>query len=155
MHIKKGLSGILALVFLAGCLHKPTGLENPKPKDLYLAVVSFYDFLLYKDLDSFADKLEIQARFQNQEHFYNFLDTILPAMWERNFERNRIIDYRILQIRTEPDKDQAWVKIWILSDDILPFGKVMTFEHHWYLYHFVWYPAEIKAPKATWWEKYR
>jgi len=31
----------------------------------------------------------------------------------------------------------------------------MTFKHRWYQSYFIWYPAEIKAPKPTLWEKYR
>ncbi len=147
------LAGILLIVF--SCAKKPPELENPSPQDLYQKVVEFYDFLRNKDLDSFAYKLELQAKFQDQEHFYAFLDTILPAMWERNFERNRILDYQILSLELEPSGDSAWVEVWILSDDTLPFGKVMTFKHRWYQSYFTWYPAEIKAPKPTLWEKYR
>jgi len=143
------------LILLSACYKKPAGLTNPEPQELYQEIIAFYKFIQYKDLDSFADKMEIQGHFEDQDHYYIFLDTILPAMWERKFERNRIIDFQILSIEMNEDETQAWVQIWILSDDTLPFGKVMTYKHRWYFKHFHWYPAEIKAKKATLWEKYR
>lgn len=143
------------LIFLSTCYKKPAGLTNPASEELYQEIVSFYKFIQYKDLDSFADKLEIQSRFEDQDHYYFFLDTILPAMWERKFERNRIKDFQILGLEVDEDETQTWVEIWILSDDTLPFGKVMTFKQRWYLKHSNWYPAEVKAKKATVWEKYR
>jgi hypothetical protein len=139
----------------AQCARKPAGLKHHEPEELYQAVTSFYDFLRTRDLDSFADKADIQVRFEDQSRYYAFLDTMLPAMWERKFEHNRILAYQITAIKINEDQTEAWVKIWIRSDDTLPFGKVMTFSHRWYTRKFNWYPAEIKAPKATILEKYR
>jgi len=142
-------------MIFSACHKKPAGLTNPEPAESYQQFSAFYRFLQYKDLDSFADKLEIQSRFEDQDHYYFFLDTILPAMWERKFERNRILDFQILGLEVDPEQTQAWVEVWIYSDDTLPFGKVMTFKQRWYFKQFNWYPSEIKAGKATVWEKYR
>lgn len=146
---------LLCLLAAAQCARKPAGLKTHEPEELYQATTSFYDYLLMRDLDSFADKDEIRARFEDQNQFYAYLDTMLPAMWERKFERNRVIKYQILAIELNEDQTEAWVKIWIKSDDTLPFGKVMTFSQRWYTHKFIWYPAEVKAPKASVLEKYR
>jgi len=148
-------ASMMLTVGLLGCAKKPPALTQPEPLELYQSVGYFYDSLLYRDLDSFADKDKIRTLFQNEDDFNMFLDSILPAMWERRFERNRILDYQILSIELSEDEETAWVKIWILSDDIYPFGKVMTFSQRWYLRFVNWYPAEIKAKKASIWEKLR
>jgi len=140
---------------LGACAIKPAALKNPEPADLYETVNSFYAFLLNRDLDSFESRDEMQAHFENQDKFYDFLDTIIPAMWERKFDRQRILGYQVRAIEMDPDQNEAWVKIWIRSDDVFPFGKVMTFSQRWYSNAFIWYPAEIKAKKATLIEKYR
>ena len=145
----------LAALALSNCARKPAPLKTPAAPELNEAVTDFYNFLLHKDIDSFADKNEMQSRFQDQDKFYTFLDTILPAMWERNFERNRINEYSVLAMDLNADQSEAWVKVWIKSDDSLPFGKVMTFSQRWYIYKATWFPAQIKAPKATPLEKYR
>jgi len=156
--MKRMMPAVAALVLLTGiiaCARKPVGLKTHEPAEIYEAVASFYDFMLRRDLDSFEDLHEMRARFEDQSHWDSFLDTLLPAMWERKFERNRILEWQVLAIDMNEDQTEAWVKIWIKSDDTLPFGKVMTFSHRWYNYRFLWYPAEIKAPKPTIIEKYR
>jgi len=149
------LFAALCALCASQCTKKPAGLKNQEPAELYQTVVSFYDYLRMRDLDSFADKEELQARFEDQNQYYAFLDTVLPAMWERKFEHNRILNYQVLAINLNEEQTEAWVKIWIKSDDTLPFGKVMTFSQRFYTRKFNWYPAEIKAPKPTVLEKYR
>jgi hypothetical protein len=151
----KNLAPATILLLLLACAQKPPALKAPASPELFENVNTFYSFLVNRDLDSFADKNEIQSRFQDLKNYEAFLDSLLPAMWARKFERNRIRDFQILDMKFNPEQTEAWVKIWVKSDDILPFGKVMTFEHRWYAYKFLWYPAEIKAPKPTIIEKYR
>ena len=147
--------GLIGILGVSGCAKKPPALTQPEPLELYQSVCYFYDSLLYRDLDSFADKDKIRTLFQGEDDFNIFLDSILPAMWERKFERNRILDYQIRAIELGEDEETAWVKIWILSDDTYPFGKIITFSQRWYLRFVNWYPAEIKTQKATFWEKFR
>ena len=155
--MKRFFPCLLAVLVLAvsACYHKPPALKDQEPAELYQAVTAFYQFIQNKDLDSFADKIEIQSRFEDQDRYYFFLDTILPAMWARNFERNRIKQFQILSLGYTPEAESVEVEIWILSDDSLPFGKVMKFKQRWYYKYSNWYPAELKAKKATVWEKYR
>lgn len=153
-----GSKSILVFLFLLSSCgpKKPEGLkEYPPDEALFSKANDFYSFLCYKDLDSFGDRFEIQNYFEDQESYYNFIDTIIPAMRERRFERNRILSYEILGISHLPDSPTAWVKVWIESDDVLPFGKVMIFEQRWVLKNLSWLPKEVKAKKATWIEKIR
>jgi hypothetical protein len=149
------LSSLILALAVFSCAKKPVGMKTQEPAEVYQAAASFYDFLVSRDLDSFADKDEMLSRFQDQIHFEAFLDSIIPAMWARNFERNRIIAYQILAIDLNDDQTEAWVKIWIRSDDTLPFEKVMTYSQRWYNYKSIWYPSEIKAGKPNIIEKYR
>jgi len=151
----KTAAGAAVVLLLLACAQKPPAIKSPESPELYETVKAFFEFLVNRDLDSFADKNEMQSRFQDLSRFEAFLDSILPAMWARHFERNRIREFQILTMDLNPDQTEAWVKIWVKSDDTLPFGKVMTFSQRWYAYKFLWYPAEIKAPKPTIIEKYR
>jgi hypothetical protein len=148
-------AAVICALCAAGCARKPAGLKTHEPAELYQTVTSFYDYLGTRELDSYEDKEEIQARFEDQSEYYAFLDTMLPAMWDRKFERNRITGYQVLAITLNEDQTEAWVKIWIKSDDTLPFGKVMTYSQRFYSRKFNWYPAEIKAPRVNILEKYR
>jgi len=145
----------LALI-LAGCASpKDTGLAGfPENEALYKACTSFYDFLVYKELDMYHDQPGIRRFFPNRESYYDFLDTIIPAMRDRNFERHRILSYIINEIVLE-DTGNATVRVKFTSDDVLPFGKVMTVDHEWHRGVSGWYPGKIDAPKATRWEKLR
>jgi len=145
----------LAFVFLSACGMRPKpALENyPDHPDLWQAVTGFYDFLKLKQLDGYYDQPDIRARFPSQEAYYDFLDTALPPMRSRRFEQNRILAYTIRSITPAPTA--ALVKITFLSDDILPFGKVVTVEQQWIRGPQGWFPGKIQAPKATFWDKLR
>jgi hypothetical protein len=147
---------ILLVLILSGCAFgKKAGLgEYPENPSLFRACTSFYEFILYKDLDFYYIQTGIREFFPDRQSYYSFLDSILPAMWERNFERHRIISYTILYINMK-DSGHAIVKVHLTSDDVLPFGKVMTVEHEWLMGSSGWYPGEVRAPKATRWDKLR
>ncbi len=125
----------------------------PQNAELWQAVTGFYDFLKLKQLDGYYDQPEIRARFPSQEAYYDFLDTALPPLRARRFEQNRILAYTVRSIT--PDPNTAQVKITFLSDDILPFGKVVTVEQQWVRGMQGWFPGKVQAPKASFWDKIR
>jgi hypothetical protein len=145
----------LALVCFSACGMRPKpALENyPDRPELWQAVTGFYDFLKLKQLDGYYDQPDLRTRFPSQEAYYDFLDTVLPPLRSRRFEQNRILAYTVRSISGE--SSPAEVKITFLSDDILPFGKVVTVEQQWILGPQGWYPGKIQAPKATLWDKLR
>ena len=156
--MKLRLLCLLALAALlafpaCGMRHNPTLTDYPDNPELFQAATRFYDFLKLQQLDGYYDQPGIREFFPNRERYYDFLDTVLPPMRERRFERNRILDYRIRSISGQGDQTQ--IKVTFLSDDVLPFGKVMTVEHQWILSAEGWYPGKVAAPKAHIWDKMR
>lgn len=156
--MKTKLSALLAVSFLlalsaCGMRQSPTLTDYPDHPELWQAATRFYDFLELKQLDGYYDQPGLRGFFPNRETYYDFLDTVLPPMRERRFERNRVLDYRIRDI--QPEGEQAQIRVTFLSDDVLPFGKVVTVEHQWVLGAEGWYPGKVQAPKAHFWDKIR
>lgn len=136
--------------------------ETPR---LWKSINNFYNFIKGKELDIYQEQRGIPRFFPNRSKYYDFLDTILPAMRERRFERHRLLSYEIHSIEhclkdpedPESGKDRKKVKVTmtITSDDTYPFGKVMTYTQFFHLAEEGWYPGKIEAPPATLWEKIR
>lgn len=130
--------------------------EFPENSAFLIAVTSFYDFIEGKELDIYEEQKGIPGFFPTREAYYDFLDTVLPAMRERRFERNRLLSYTVHSI--EPAEDEPGdfiVQISIKSDDIFPFGKFMLFEQRWHNSSWGYYPGKVSAEDATYWEKVR
>ena len=124
--------------------------------EFFKAVTSFYDFIKGRELDVYNEQEGIPGFFPDREAYYNFLDTILPAMRERKFERNRLLSYQVHEIMPYPQNlSQMEVMISVTSDDLLRFGKLLIFRQQWLLGPSGWYPGKISADPATYWEKVR
>ncbi len=147
---------VLLLAVAAGCARpKPGLLEFPDEPELHQACVKFYDYIRHKELDLFMDQQGLTEFFPDRKSYYDFLDTAVPPMRERRFERNRIIDYTIRSINMDPLEDRAYVRVTFYSDDTLPFGKVLQAMHEWIKGPGGWYPGKVVAPKASYWDKLR
>jgi hypothetical protein len=124
--------------------------------ELWTAVTSFYDFIQGRELDVIYEQPGIPDFFPDRDAYYNFLDTMLPAMRDRRFERNRVLAYKVHEISaSEETPDEATVVMSITSDDALPFKKVMIFREQWVHGPKGWYPGKITADPATYWERIR
>jgi len=161
MKTRRLVPALAVSVFLFGSacgMRTRPALENYPPNpELWQAVTGFYDFLKLKQLDGFYDQPELRGRFPSQEAYYDFLDTVLPPMRARRFEQNRILAYTIRSITPPATEDPAFaqVKITFRSDDVLPFGKVVTVEQQWLRGSQGWFPGKVQAPKANFWDKLR
>jgi hypothetical protein len=119
--------------------------------DLWKSLTGFYDFIKGRELDMYAEQTGIPEFFPSREAYYDFLDTIVPAMRDRAFERNRLLSYRVHEIKITDDS--ADVTMSIVSDDSLHLGKSMVFRQHWISQGYRWYPGKVAADAATVWEK--
>jgi len=125
--------------------------DNPA---LYIAITSFYHYIRGRELDVYYEQEGIPDFFPDRDAYYDFLDTMLPAMRDRKFERNRLLEYRIHAI--EPvGRDEAEVVMSIESDDIFPFGKIMVYRQTWSYGMRGWYPGKVHTEPATYWERIR
>jgi hypothetical protein len=123
---------------------------------LWNSITGFYDYIKGRELDVYYEQPGIPDFFPDRGAYYDFLDTILPAMRERKFERNRILEYEVHEIaKVEGEPGQAEVLISVTSDDILPFGKIMICRQRWIRSPRGWYPGKISADIATYWERIR
>jgi hypothetical protein len=123
---------------------------EPEPA-LWQGLTGFYDFIKGRELDMYTEQPGIPEFFPTRDAYYDFLDTIIPAMRDRAFERNRLLAYRIHEIKTTgADAD---VTISITSDDSLRLGKYMVFHQRWSSLGLRWYPGKISAEPATIWER--
>jgi hypothetical protein len=121
---------------------------------LWRAITTFYETIKGRELDMFAEQTGLPEMFPNRETYYDFLDTILPAMRARKFERNRILSYTIHAINSV-SASEADVVISIRSDDVFRIGKTMLYHHSWHNAGYTWYPGKVSAEPATLWEKYK
>ncbi len=122
---------------------------------LVVAIESFYDYIRGRELDVYYEQDGIPAFFPDRDQYYDFLDTMLPAMRDRKFERRRLLDYKVHRIELSGSGDSARVQMSISSDDVLPFGKIMVYEHTWEYGARGWYPGKVEAEPATYWERLR
>lgn len=123
---------------------------------LYAAITGFYDHLKGRELDVYEEQEGIPAFFPNRDLYYDFLDTILPAMRDRKFERNRILEYQLHAIEPDPENpNHVVITMSVTSDDTYPFGKLMIYDQHWRRGPRGWYPGKVEAEPATFWEKVR
>ena len=123
---------------------------------LWEAMTGFYDYISTRELDVYEEQEGIPGFFPDRDSYYDFLDTVLPPMRDRRFERNRLLEYRIHEISPLLDSpDKVDVTISVTSDDIFPFGKIMICTHQWIRGADGWYPGKVSAEPATWWERIR
>jgi hypothetical protein len=116
----------------------------------------FYAFILNRELDVYEEQEGLPAFFPDRPAYYDFLDTIIPAMRERKFERNRILAYQVHEIAPVPEQTgQVTVLMSVTSDDALPFKKLMIYRQAWIQTPSGWYPGKVAAEAATWWERIR
>ena len=62
---------------------------------LWESMARFYDFIKMRELDVYEEQEGIPGFFPDRDTYYDFLDTMLPAMRDRRFERNRILCYQV------------------------------------------------------------
>jgi hypothetical protein len=123
---------------------------------LWISINSFYSYISKRELDVYEEQEGIPGYFPDRSAYYDFLDTVLPAMRDRRFERNRILNYKIHEITAAEDEPGNYdVVMSVDSDDIFPFGKIMIFSQRWRNGPRGWYPGKVEAEPATWLERVR
>jgi hypothetical protein len=123
---------------------------------LWKSLTLFYDYIRGRELDVWAEQQGMPLYFLDRAAYYDFLDTMLPAMRERRFERNRLLEYTVHSITFDPDDPtQADVLMSGTSDDTFPFDKIIVYHHRWLRSPRGWYPGKVEAESATYWEKIR
>ncbi len=124
--------------------------------ELLEAINSFYDFIKGRELDVYEEQEGLPDFFPDRDAYYDFLDTVLPAMRDRKFERNRVLEYQVHAIEpVEGEPGIVDVTMSVTSDDVLPFKKLMVYHQRWEIGAMGWFPGKISADPATYWERIR
>lgn len=131
---------------------------DPDPA-LWKAINDFYTFIKNRELDVYEEQEGLPAFFPDRASYYEFLDTIIPPMRDRRFERDRLLDYRVHAITPVADEEGQPARVRVVmsidSDDTFPFGKTMVYTQTWIQGPAGWSPGKIEAEPATWWERIR
>ena len=127
--------------------------------DLWKNLSAFYDFITKRELDVWEEQEGMLGYFPDRAAYYDFLDTMIPAMRERKFERNRLLKWAVHEITPLPDEEGQPKKVKVVmsmtSDDTYPIGKTMVYSQTWIQSPTAWYPGKVDADVATWWERLR
>jgi len=152
--VKKWL--IFLVIFSVGCVHRNAVKEFPKDPALLERVEDFYVFLLKREIGIWhndQDK-EMQKYFLDTNTYYDFMDSLLFILRDRNINRNTINHYYIRDIEVAEDGASATVNIKLLSRDTFLIYRKIDATHHWEKTYDKWYPKKIDAPKLNWYGKF-
>lgn len=147
---------IFLIIFTAGCVHRNAVEEYPKEPALLERAQDFYVFLLKREIGIWhndQDK-EMQKYFLDRESYYDFMDSLLYILRDRNINRNTITQYYIEDIEVAEDGASADVKVKFLSRDAFLLYRKIDATQHWQKTYDKWYPKKIEAPYLNWYKKY-
>ena len=126
---------------------------------LWKNLTAFYTFLEKRELDVWEEQEGMLTFFPDRAAYYDFLDTMIPAMRDRKFERNRLLKWQVHELTPLPDEEgqpkRVKAVMSLTSDDALRLGKSMVYRQTWIQAPAGWYPGKIEAETATWWERIR
>jgi len=126
---------------------------------LWTNLTAFYNVLVNRELDVWEEQEGMITFFPDRAAYYDFLDTMIPPMRDRKFERNRLLKYQVHEITPLPDEEGQPKKVRVLmsigSDDIYRIGKIMVYHQTWIQAPAGWYAGKVETEPATWLERLR
>lgn len=130
--------------------------EYPDSPALLKKATDFYTFILNKEIGIRHNDQEEEFRgfFLDEESYYDFLDSYLYILRDRDIFRNTISDFVITEIILSEDRSSADVKVVLFSKDAYMIYRKIEATHQWFKSGDQWWPGKISAPKLNWYEKY-
>lgn len=150
-------SVILFTILLATACAKVNALkEYPDSPALLERANNFYTFILNKEIGIRHNDQEEEFRkfFLDEESYYDFLDSYLYILRERDIFRNTISNFVISEIQLAEDGSSAEIKVVLFSKDAYMIYRKIEATHQWFKSDDQWWPRKISAPKLNWYEKY-
>ena len=147
---------IVLAIFMTGCVHRDVVKEFPDESALLERTQEFYTFLLGKEIGIWHNdqEKEFTEFFLSTESRYDFMDSLIYVLRNRNIYRNTISNYYILGIEVSEDGTSAEVKVKLLSRDTYLLYRKIDATQHWEKYTGTWYPKKIEAPELNWYQEY-
>jgi len=129
--------------------------KAPETAALVTRIDKFYTFLLGREVGNRHNDQDEKFRrfFLDKGNYYDFLDTYMPLIRDRNFYRRTINRYYVLDVKFAEDGESAKVTMRVLSRDAPLLYRKLEMTHRWFKTYGNWYPGKTKAPKLTRWTK--
>lgn len=147
---------LILVIFLSGCIHRQTVKEVPDNQALLDQAKAFYSFILDREIGIWHNdqEKEFMEFFLDNNSYYDFMDTYLYVLRDRNIYRNTISHYYVQGVTVAEDGNSADVKVKLYSRDAPLLYRKIEATQTWNKVYDKWYPGKIDAPKLNWYQKY-
>ena len=141
----------IVLTLLLGCTAPATVQKSAENEDIVGRVDKFYTFLLGREVGNRHNDQDERFRkfFLDRNNYYDFLDSYLPLVRDRNLLKNTINEYYVLELKMSEDGESADVKLKLLSRDTRLLYRKLEVTQQWFKTYGNWYPGKTSAPKLT------
>ena len=142
---------IIVLCSLIGCTAPATVRKSSENEDIVGRVDKFYTFLLGREAGNRHNDQDERFRkfFLDRNNYYDFLDSYLPLVRDRNLLNNTVNEYYVLELKMSEDGESADVKLKLLSRDAPLLYRKLVFTQQWFKTYGNWYPGKVSAQKLT------
>ncbi|GEM_PF-1153960 len=140
---------------LVGCVAPKKVAKTPETADLIRRVDQFYTFLLSRQVGNrHNDQDEKFVRFfLDKSNYYDFLDTYLPLVRDRDLMNSTVQRYYVLDVTPAENGESAVIKLRLLSRDAPLLYRKLDVTQRWFKTYGNWYPGKIKGEKLSKWER--
>ena len=147
---------LLPIILITGCVHRNTITEYSTAPELLKRAEDFYTFMLRREFAIKHNDQEQQFRsfFLDTGSYYDFMDSYLFILRDRNINRYTINHFYISGVETSEDGTKATIKIKFLSRDAYLLYRKINATQHWEKTYDKWYPKKIVAPALNKYTKF-
>lgn len=138
------------------CAHKKLAAAPDRTEDVFEQAGQFYAFIIDKEIGIWHNDRDEKLTdfFLDRANYYDFMDSFLYVLRDRNIYRNTITQFYIQDIELSEDGSQATVKVKMLSRDAFLLYRKIDATHVWEKTYDKWYPKKISAPELNWYRQY-
>lgn len=147
---------LFVLLLICACARPSALKEYPDSPTLLERATDFFTFILNREIGIRHNDQDEEFRkfFRDEESYYDFLDSYLYILRERDIFRNTISDFVITGINLAQDGSSAEIEIVLFSKDAYMIYRKIEATHQWLKNGEDWFPYKISAPNLNWYEKY-
>jgi len=148
-----GLFSIAALA--AACTSPATVKKGPENAGIVNKAHEFYSFLEGREMGNRHNDRDRRFRefFPSVERQYDFLDSYLPLVRDRNFMYNRYHAYYIQDVKMAQGGEAAEVRVKLYSRDAPLLYRKLVMTQKWFRTSDTWHPGKADAKKLNRWTR--
>ena len=142
---------LMFLALSAGCIAPAVVQKSAENEDIVGRADKFYTFLLGREVGNRHNDQDEQFRkfFLDRNNYYDFLDSYLPLVRDRNLLKNTINEYYILGVNMSEDGETAEVQLKLFGRDAPLLYRKLKLTQHWFKTYGNWYPGKVAGQKLT------